>query len=457
MEHAKADDEGLTVADVSELFFVPRELAASLLETSEQDLDNLLSGAGIARWPLDPTERFRFAQQARRGSRLTDSMRERMQRIAERIQEAHNTDVRAQVSRMLNSDISEEELYAKALAKTQVREYVTEWLSENQVPDSDWVVGSDKTGLIMLNFGCAPAIEGLSDVWFNIEYRVHFLRSLVTHNRHKRIVILEAFSKACPRAMQMQDEMLKTTCSELKLLYCTEQTGNESVIYITGIEQCGGDVTATRVDTMGMEVGQKRPAWLFKEKKGKGVSVLAKHARSNGSKGKTQLRRADVLDFADTLLKVQASQQITVIGVADANMQFRDDGELLDQLRQKGIILSPQPTIDEETKALHPFSNVHCGDPDSLGKGTQLYDLCMSTFEVDADIFQLPHVLRLRQDLWYFVAAISSCTPDGADPDAWARLRWGCIRKAAMDRVVPDHHVLTVTLGRGTSKDSGAV
>ena len=57
MEHAKADDEGLTVADVSELFFVPRELAASLLEMSEQDLDNLLSDVGIPGWPQDYKQR----------------------------------------------------------------------------------------------------------------------------------------------------------------------------------------------------------------------------------------------------------------------------------------------------------------------------------------------------------------------------------------------------------------
>ena len=42
---------------MSQLFLVPRKLAASLLETSEEDLDDLLSGAGIARWPQDCTER----------------------------------------------------------------------------------------------------------------------------------------------------------------------------------------------------------------------------------------------------------------------------------------------------------------------------------------------------------------------------------------------------------------
>lgn len=78
----------------------------------------------------------------------------------------------------------------------------------------------------------------------------------------------------------------------------------------------------------------------------------------------------------------------------------------------------------------------------------------MSTQKVQASIFKLPFVQQLYEDLWHFVEAIRQFKPEGIDEDAWAsvgRRFFGTLRMTALNRVVPDHHILTVKRRRSQS------
>ena len=91
---------------------------------------------------------------------------------------------------------------------------------------------------------------------------------------------------------------------------------------------------------------------------------------------------------------------------------------------------------------------MNCGDPDNpTGNQTHLYDVVMSTQKVQASIFKLPHVKQLYDELWYFVELIRHIAPDGIDPNAWesvGRRFFRGFRVTSLNRVLPDHHILSV-------------
>ena len=343
---------------------------------------------------------------------------------------------------------------AKATCRQAIKQFVEEWLQRREhARKENLTIASYSQQLIYMNLGAAPG-----HLWtlapseaansFDVDRRLEFMSEIIKQNRTSRMLFLEGFGRYTPEAMRRQKEVLDSLCRDEGLIHSIVESGCESVIYIVPSEDCGGRVIATRVDEMQLETEHVRPATLFSE--ASGLHVLGKHTKANGGPQAKSQRRTEVMEHGDTIKKVESKLGKKVISALDANMLHRTDAdkEMIQGLEGKGIILAPSPAVDTATKALEPSSNVHSGPPDQKrGQKTHLYDVCMSTCKVKASIHKLDCMVDLYRDLWTFVECLQQTPPAGVHEDAWADLRcFGSCRRAAFNRVFPDHHILSIDI-----------
>ena len=346
-----------------------------------------------------------------------------------------------------------DESRAKAACRRAIQQFVDGWFQQREhVLKENLTVTSYNQQLIYMNLGAAPGhlltlapSEAANS--FDVDRRLEFMSEIIKQNRTSRMLFLEGFGRYTPEAMRRQKEVLDSLCRDHALIHSIVESGCETVIYIVPSGDCGGQVTATRVDEMQLETEHARPAALFAE--ASGLHVLGKHTKANGGPQAKSQRRTEVVEHGDTIKTVESKSGKKVISAIDANMLHRTDADkaIIQGLEDNGIFMAPSPAVDKTTKALEPSSNVHSGPPDQKRGQTQLYDVCMSTCKVEASIHKLDCMVDLYRDLWDFVEHLPQTPPAGVHKDAWADLRcFGHCRRASFNRVFPDHHIVSIDI-----------